>query len=172
MQMEIMSTNFVDTCITHGGDLASKKHFSEICNAMKDIIIFYNCATIVQGAGARWLLRKKIKQKQLKNSMHLWAKVVLRKTGRDMCHTPMTIRAQTKDDGRCKKCWELIGEPENVWDLMCSMSKLISHQGKHSDYYLNESKAFRLFWVCITLYDFIFYFLSILIFLLCNTTRF
>jgi hypothetical protein len=26
------------------------------------------------------------------------------------------------------------------------MSNLISHQGKHADYYLNESKAFRLFW--------------------------
>ncbi len=63
-QLEVMSTTFVDTCITHGGDLASKKHFSEICAVMADVIINYNAATIIQTATGKWLIRQRMKGTQ------------------------------------------------------------------------------------------------------------
>ncbi len=39
-EIEIMSTNFVDNCITHGGDLASKRHYNSMAVSMKDAVIF------------------------------------------------------------------------------------------------------------------------------------
>ena len=150
-QMEIMTTNFVDTCITHAGDLASKTHFTETAAAMTSVIIHYNAATMIQGAAGRKLLRLRLERKQLtktgadgrKSIRPLLAKMLCGKLGRDAWHTPMKLGFTPC--GKTKE-WQLTGEFENVWSLMCSMSNLISHQGKHADYYLNESKAFRLFW--------------------------
>jgi hypothetical protein len=77
----------------------------------------------------------------------LWAKMLCGKLSRETCFMPMKLVVTIGNEGTPKKQWQLCGEVEDVWGLMCSMSNLISHQGKHADYYLNESKAFRLFWV-------------------------
>ena len=153
-QLEIMTTNFVDTCITHGGDLASKKHFTETCAAMTSVIVHYNAATIIQGAAGRKLIRLRLMRKELTHTGPNGAKMLQPLLAKMMCgrlgpvawHTPMKLGLKANDDGSKTKEWQLTGEFENVWSLMCSMSNLISHQGKHADYYLNESKAFRLFW--------------------------
>ena len=49
-----MTTNFVDTCITHAGDLASKTHFNETAAAMTPVIIHYNAATMIHDTGSCW----------------------------------------------------------------------------------------------------------------------
>jgi hypothetical protein len=46
-EIEVMETNFVDTCVTHGGDLASKKHFTAMENVLKDVFVQYNAATLI-----------------------------------------------------------------------------------------------------------------------------
>ena len=70
-QLEVMATNFVDTCITHGGDLASKKHFAVICNALKAVIISFNAAALIQHAVARYLIRRDLKARQAHKSHRL-----------------------------------------------------------------------------------------------------
>ena len=146
-QLEVMSTTFVDTCITHGGDLVSKMHFKEICTVMAAVIINYNAATIIQTATGKWLIRQRMKGTRMKAVWTLWAKLLCGKLSRETCFMPMKLIVTIGDEGTPKKQWQLCGEVEDIWGLMCSMSNLISHQGKHADYYLNESKAFRLFWV-------------------------
>jgi hypothetical protein len=47
-----MSTNFADTCITHCGDLASKKHHDAMEGCLHSVIIKYNAATLIQNAFA------------------------------------------------------------------------------------------------------------------------
>ncbi len=49
-ELEIMSTNFVDTCITHCGDLASKKHHDAMEGSLHSAIVKYNAATLIQNA--------------------------------------------------------------------------------------------------------------------------
>ena len=137
-ELEVMSTNFVDTCITHCGDLASKKHFGSIAKGLEKVVIIYNCATLIQSFMA---LRRGRKLKSV------FIKLFQGKVGKARYHTPMKLVSQTTNAGKQAKQWSLTEDVSNVWSLMCSMSNLISHQGKHSVYYLNESKALRLFWV-------------------------
>jgi hypothetical protein len=146
-ELEIMSTNFVDTCITHCGDLASKKHHDAMEGSLHSAIVKYNAATLIQNAFAiRYI-------KQNRHAKGVWLKVCARllagRLGRvAMCHTPMKLESIRNDAGTIQKCWKVTGEVSSVYKLMCSMSNLISNQGVHSTYYLNESKDFRLFWVC------------------------
>jgi hypothetical protein len=144
-QLEVMATNFVDACITHGGDLASTKHHNAMEAAIKDVIISYNCATLIQKMGAHWLLRRSLRRKEVR--LNLLVKAWGGTLGHSRCHTPMKLASKMTDDGKVVKCWELTEVVPSVYSLMCSMSNLISNQGQHSNYYLNESKDFRLFWV-------------------------
>ena len=145
-QLEVMATNFVDTCITHGGDLASKVHFAVICNALKAVIVSFNAAAIIQHAVARHVIRRDLKARQAHKAHRLLSLLLSGKLSRAAVHTPMKLVTKVGEDGTHAKAWQLTCDPPNIWSLMCSMSNLISHQGKHSLYYLNESKAFRLFW--------------------------
>ena len=144
-QLEVMATNFVDTCITHGGDLASKKHFAAISDALNSVIITFNAAAIIQHATARHLIRRDLRARQPRRAHRLMCLLLSGKLSRAAVHTPMKLVTKVGDDGAHTKHWELTIAPPNIWSLMCSMSNLISHQGKHSLYYLNEHKALRLF---------------------------
>ncbi len=134
-------------CITHCGDLASKKHHDALEESLHSAIVKYNAATLIQNAFAiRYI-------KQNRHAKGVWLKVCARLlAGRSgsaaMCHTPMKLESIRNDAGTIQKCWKVTGEVSSVYKLMCSMSNLISNQGVHSAYYLNESKDFRLFWVC------------------------
>ena len=145
-QLEVMATNFVDTCITHGGDLASKKHFAAISDALNAVIITFNAAAMIQHAAARHLIRRNLKARQPRKAQRLMCLLLSGKLSRAAVHTPMKLVIKVGDDGTHTRHWELTTAPPNIWSLMCSMSNLISHQGKHALYYLNEHKAFRLFW--------------------------
>lgn len=146
-QLEVMATNFVDTCITHGGDLASKKQFAAISGALKSVIIKFNAAAIIQHAAGMFIMRRDLKARNPAHALRFLCLLWTGKLSRTALHTPMKLMMGVMNDCTRKKYWELTSEPPNLWTLMCSMSNLISHQGKHALYYLNEHKAFRLFWV-------------------------
>jgi hypothetical protein len=69
-----------------------------------------------------------------------------------MWRQPMALTTRINDVGGKEKSWQVVGDIPNVYDLMCSMSNIISKNGTHGKYYLNESKSFTLFWVCALLY--------------------
>ena len=68
-------------------------------------------------------------------------------TGRSRFHAPMELESVLVNGGEDEvKSWKLTEPVHDVWALMRSMSNLISHQGTHSKYYLNEAKQMRIFW--------------------------
>ena len=144
-ELEVMTTNFVNTCVTHGGDLASKRHHAAMEAEIKDVIVMYNCATLLQKAAALWLLRRSLRRREVRKNLLLrvWADAL----GRHRYHTAMKLVTKVTDKGATVKHWEVTGTVPSIYGLMCSMSNLISNHGTHSNYYLNESKDFRLFWV-------------------------
>ena len=74
-EIEVMETNFVDTCITHGGDLASKKHFTAMEHVVKDVFVLYNAATLLQRFVAVRIIRRHMANGTLlnENFMNLFA---------------------------------------------------------------------------------------------------
>jgi hypothetical protein len=74
-------------------------------------------------------------------------KVLTNSTGRTRFHCGMELH-RTEQDGKVLARTWVLAEKEiaDVWALMRSMSNLISNQGSHSKYWLNESKQMRLFW--------------------------
>jgi hypothetical protein len=153
-ELEIMSAHFVDTCITHCGDLASKKHHDAMEGCLRSVIVIYNAATLIQIFFAVTYVKRNRRVCRTTDAAKLvWLKVCAKlfagRLGRAaLWHTPMKLECVTDDAGAKKKCWKVTDEVPSVYQLMCSMSNLISNQGAHSTYYLNESKDFRLFWVC------------------------
>ena len=173
-ELEVMATNFVDTCITHTGDLASKKHHTMMENAINEVIISYNAATMLQRFFAlrcRRSLHQKARRQHAAATLQrffgvrsrvqssgdvpdakrawlsLFSKLWADRLGRHRFITPMKLSSRTTDLAKEEKYWQVTGEVKSVYSLMCSMSNLISNQGRHSQYYLNEHKDFRLFWV-------------------------
>ncbi len=59
VEVEVMETNFLNTCITHGGDLASKKHFTAMEHVVKDVFVQYNAAILLQRFIAVRVIRRK-----------------------------------------------------------------------------------------------------------------
>jgi hypothetical protein len=74
-------------------------------------------------------------------------KVLTNSTGRKRFHCSMELQRTEQDGSVLARTWVLAEkEVHDVWALMRSMSNLISNQGSHSKYWLNESKQMRLFW--------------------------
>ncbi len=126
-EIEIMSTNFVDNCITHGGDLASKRHYNSMAGSMKDAIIFFNAATLLQRFVATRLIRRNVSC-NISLLCRLWSDNL----GRARFHTPMKLISVHDDIGTVAKKWELLDDIPCVYGLMTGMSSLIVHQGPHS----------------------------------------
>ena len=133
-EIEIMSCQFVDTCITHGGDLASKKHYSMMYTSLKDVIVMYNAATLLQRFIVICILRSHMSGTSTLEIgtlrtivLKLWAN----KLGQARYHTPMKCVTQVSDYGTKAKKWELTGDIPCIYSLMTGMSSLISNQGVH-----------------------------------------
>jgi hypothetical protein len=108
--------------------------------AMKGVIISYSCATPIQKTGAFWLLRRSLRREEVR--LNLLVKVWGGTLGHSRYHTPMKLASKMTDDGKVVKHWELTEVVSSVYSLMCSMSNLISNQGQHAEYHLNESNRF------------------------------
>jgi hypothetical protein len=126
-EMEIMSTNFVDNCITHGGDLASKRHYTSMALSMKDAIIIFNAATLLQRFVATRLIRQ-----NTSGNIGLLCRLWSERLGRPRFHTPMRLISIRNDIGTVEKKWEVLDDIPCVYGLMTGMSSLIAHQGPHS----------------------------------------
>ena len=47
---------------------------------------------------------------------------------------------------RASSKWVLLDDPKDIWFCLTSFSNLVSSQGKHGAYFLNERKQFKVFW--------------------------
>ena len=113
-QLEVMATKFVDTCITHTGDLASKKHHNAMEACMKEVIIEYNAATMLQRCGALMILRRRgIRARSTPKDKQVWlglfGKLWADQLGAARYHTPMKLSVRTSDEGKTVKFWEITG---------------------------------------------------------------
>lgn len=171
-QIEVFETEFVAQCINHGGDNASKQNYAAMAVAMKQLVIKYNCATLLQHWAVTRLLWKRMQRASpadspaptvaptekrfaqffcLTQAQHgprdevwkgLLRKVLTGATGRGRFHCAMEL--QTSHHGGTEHlAWVITGEVDDVWAMMRSMSNLVSNQGSHSKYFLNEAKQMR-----------------------------
>ena len=69
-------------------------------------------------------------------------KVLTGSTGRGLFHCDMELQT-SHHGGKEHRVWVITGDVDDVWALMRSMSNLVSNQGSHSKYFLNEAKQMR-----------------------------